>query len=101
MVIGDGNNHTVITGNHSVVDGRNTFNSATFIVTEYRRRYESKGVVVGGTIRFRGVMRRNLKGFLNLKFFYSHEWKRSSSHLLNRSSLSLLQDSLHRLQSMR
>ncbi|XP_024975259.1 probable pectinesterase/pectinesterase inhibitor 41 [Cynara cardunculus var. scolymus] len=33
MIIGDGINQTVITGNHSVVDGWTTFNSATFIVT--------------------------------------------------------------------
>ncbi|GJS59158.1 probable pectinesterase/pectinesterase inhibitor 7 [Tanacetum coccineum] len=33
MMIGDGINQTVITGNHSVVDGWTTFNSATFIVT--------------------------------------------------------------------
>lgn len=30
MMIGDGSNQTVTTGNHSVVDGWNTFNSATF-----------------------------------------------------------------------
>ncbi|KAF5820355.1 putative pectinesterase [Helianthus annuus] len=33
MIIGDGINQTVITGNRSVVDGWTTFNSATFIVT--------------------------------------------------------------------
>ncbi|KAJ9543060.1 hypothetical protein OSB04_022767 [Centaurea solstitialis] len=33
MMIGDGINRTVITGNHSVADGWTTFNSATFIVT--------------------------------------------------------------------
>ncbi|KAK4763813.1 hypothetical protein SAY87_013251 [Trapa incisa] len=32
MLIGDGINQTVITGNHSVVDGWTTFNSATFAV---------------------------------------------------------------------
>ncbi|KAJ0808224.1 putative pectinesterase [Helianthus annuus] len=33
MIIGDGINQTVITGNRNVVDGWTTFNSATFIVT--------------------------------------------------------------------
>ncbi|KOM52820.1 hypothetical protein LR48_Vigan09g147900 [Vigna angularis] len=33
MMIGDGINQTIITGNHSVVDGWTTFNSATFAVT--------------------------------------------------------------------
>ncbi|XP_059625645.1 probable pectinesterase/pectinesterase inhibitor 7 [Cornus florida] len=33
MLIGDGINQTVITGNRSVVDGWTTFNSATFVVT--------------------------------------------------------------------
>ncbi|XP_076941022.1 putative pectinesterase/pectinesterase inhibitor 41 [Bidens hawaiensis] len=33
MIIGEGINQTVITGNRSVVDGWTTFNSATFIVT--------------------------------------------------------------------
>ncbi|GMI66599.1 hypothetical protein like AT1G02810 [Hibiscus trionum] len=32
MMVGDGINQTVITGNHSVVDGWTTFNSATFAV---------------------------------------------------------------------
>ncbi|KAF2307279.1 hypothetical protein GH714_026068 [Hevea brasiliensis] len=32
MMIGDGINHTIITGNRSVVDGWTTFNSATFAV---------------------------------------------------------------------
>ncbi|KAJ3691828.1 hypothetical protein LUZ61_000084 [Rhynchospora tenuis] len=32
MMIGDGINQTIITGNHSVVDGWTTFNSATFAV---------------------------------------------------------------------
>ncbi|XP_030486476.2 probable pectinesterase/pectinesterase inhibitor 41 [Cannabis sativa] len=32
MIIGDGINQTVITGNRSVVDGWTTFNSATFVV---------------------------------------------------------------------
>lgn len=30
MLIGDGINRTVITGNHSVIDGWTTFNSSTF-----------------------------------------------------------------------
>jgi pectinesterase len=30
MLVGDGINRTVITGNHSVVDGWTTFNSSTF-----------------------------------------------------------------------
>ncbi|KAJ7972990.1 Pectinesterase [Quillaja saponaria] len=33
MIIGAGINQTIITGNHSVVDGWTTFNSATFAVT--------------------------------------------------------------------
>uniref|UniRef100_A0A7N0SZF2 Pectinesterase n=1 Tax=Kalanchoe fedtschenkoi TaxID=63787 RepID=A0A7N0SZF2_KALFE len=33
MMIGDGINQTVVTGNRSVVDGWTTFNSATFVVT--------------------------------------------------------------------
>ncbi|XP_047325277.1 probable pectinesterase/pectinesterase inhibitor 7 [Impatiens glandulifera] len=32
MMVGDGINQTIITGNHSVVDGWTTFNSATFAV---------------------------------------------------------------------
>ncbi|XWS76592.1 hypothetical protein CRYUN_Cryun01aG0189800 [Craigia yunnanensis] len=32
MMVGDGINQTIITGNRSVVDGRTTFNSATFAV---------------------------------------------------------------------
>ncbi|XP_039127390.1 pectinesterase-like [Dioscorea cayenensis subsp. rotundata] len=32
MMVGEGINQTIITGNHSVVDGWTTFNSATFIV---------------------------------------------------------------------
>jgi pectinesterase len=30
MLLGDGINRTVITGNHSVIDGWTTFNSSTF-----------------------------------------------------------------------
>ncbi|XP_065864164.1 probable pectinesterase/pectinesterase inhibitor 20 [Euphorbia lathyris] len=33
MIVGDGINQTVITGNRNVVDGWTTFNSATFVVT--------------------------------------------------------------------
>ncbi|KAK9282752.1 hypothetical protein L1049_010973 [Liquidambar formosana] len=36
MLLGDGINRTVITGNHSVVDGWTTFNSATFAVSGER-----------------------------------------------------------------
>ncbi|WCJ22250.1 Plant invertase/pectin methylesterase inhibitor superfamily [Euphorbia peplus] len=33
MIVGDGINQTVVTGNRNVVDGWTTFNSATFVVT--------------------------------------------------------------------
>ncbi|KAI9156683.1 hypothetical protein LWI28_010562 [Acer negundo] len=36
MLIGDGVNRTVITGNHSVIDGWTTFNSSTFAVSGER-----------------------------------------------------------------
>ncbi|XP_047947492.1 pectinesterase [Salvia hispanica] len=42
MLIGDGINTTVITGNRSVVDGWTTFNSATFIV--YGERFVAMGI---------------------------------------------------------
>uniref|UniRef100_A0A7N0TLX4 Pectinesterase n=1 Tax=Kalanchoe fedtschenkoi TaxID=63787 RepID=A0A7N0TLX4_KALFE len=45
MMIGDGINQTIITGNHSVVDGWTTFNSATFAVVSLNF------IMVGITIR--------------------------------------------------
>ncbi|CAM8991318.1 unnamed protein product [Rhodiola kirilowii] len=45
MMIGDGINQTIITGNHSVVDGWTTFNSATFAVVSLNF------IMVGMTIR--------------------------------------------------
>ncbi|XP_057812518.1 pectinesterase-like [Salvia miltiorrhiza] len=42
MLVGDGINATVITGNRSVVDGWTTFNSATFIV--YGERFVAMGI---------------------------------------------------------
>ncbi|THG02665.1 probable pectinesterase/pectinesterase inhibitor 20 [Camellia sinensis] len=72
MMIGDGINHTIITGNHSVADGWTTFNSATFVV-------EGQGFVAlnltirntAGPQKFQAVALRNdadLSTFYNCSF---------------------------------
>lgn len=47
MLVGDGINATVITGNRSVVDGWTTFNSATFVV--YGERFVAMGITFENT----------------------------------------------------
>ncbi|KAH6819123.1 Plant invertase/pectin methylesterase inhibitor superfamily [Perilla frutescens var. frutescens] len=47
MLIGDGINATVITGNRSVIDGWTTFNSATFVV--YGERFVAMGITFQNT----------------------------------------------------
>ncbi|XP_027933418.1 pectinesterase-like [Vigna unguiculata] len=72
MMIGDGINQTIITGNHSVVDGWTTFNSATFAVI-------AKGFVAinitfrntAGAIKHQAVALRSgadLSAFYNCSF---------------------------------
>ncbi|KAL7239522.1 hypothetical protein ACSBR2_005421 [Camellia fascicularis] len=72
MMIGDGINQTIITGNHSMADGWTTFNSATFVV-------EGQGFVAlnltirntAGTQKFQAVALRNdadLSTFYNCSF---------------------------------
>ncbi|KAL4588281.1 hypothetical protein LXL04_001164 [Taraxacum kok-saghyz] len=69
MIIGDGINQTVITGNHSVVDGWTTFNSATFIVTA--PNFVAVNITIrntAGAIKHQAVALRN---GADLSTFYS------------------------------
>ncbi|CAI9288703.1 unnamed protein product [Lactuca saligna] len=69
MMIGDGINQTVITGNHSVVDGWTTFNSATFIVTA--PNFVAVNITIrntAGAIKHQAVALRN---GADLSTFYS------------------------------
>ncbi|KAI3829571.1 hypothetical protein L1987_03697 [Smallanthus sonchifolius] len=69
MIIGDGINQTVITGNRSVVDGWTTFNSATFIVTA--PNFVAVNITIrntAGAIKHQAVALRN---GADLSTFYS------------------------------
>ncbi|XP_071689856.1 probable pectinesterase/pectinesterase inhibitor 7 [Rutidosis leptorrhynchoides] len=69
MIIGDGINQTVITGNHSIVDGWTTFNSATFIVTA--PNFVAVNITIrntAGSIKHQAVALRN---GADLSTFYS------------------------------
>ncbi|KAM0050626.1 putative pectinesterase [Helianthus debilis subsp. tardiflorus] len=69
MIIGDGINQTVITGNRNVVDGWTTFNSATFIVTA--PNFVAVNITVrntAGAIKHQAVALRN---GADLSTFYS------------------------------
>ncbi|KAL8214871.1 hypothetical protein R6Q57_004320 [Mikania cordata] len=69
MMIGDGINQTVITGNRNVVDGWTTFNSATFIVTA--PNFVAVNVTIrntAGAIKHQAVALRN---GADLSTFYS------------------------------
>nr|XP_043610483.1 probable pectinesterase/pectinesterase inhibitor 41 [Erigeron canadensis] len=69
MIIGDGINQTVITGNRNVVDGSTTFNSATFIVTA--PNFVAVNITIrntAGAIKHQAVALRN---GADLSTFYS------------------------------
>ncbi|KAI7726875.1 hypothetical protein M8C21_023002 [Ambrosia artemisiifolia] len=69
MIIGDGINQTVITGNRNVVDGWTTFNSATFIVTA--PNFVAVNITIrntAGAIKHQAVALRN---GADLSTFYS------------------------------
>ncbi|KAK4789269.1 hypothetical protein SAY86_020588 [Trapa natans] len=69
MMIGDGINQTVITGNHSVVDGWTTFNSATFAVVA--PNFVAAGITfrnTAGAVKHQAVAVRN---GADLSTFYS------------------------------